>query len=155
MGGEQVRNSSSAKGTGDSLPVPFSYTDLFEKQCPEYMAMGMTYDEFWNGDGLMVKSVRKAYEIKREKENFDMWLQARYIYDVMCCLSPIYRAFSTATEPIPFHDKPYALTEAQAEKSREDEEKKKYEQTRVAIMNMVNKVNKKIMEKGEKTGGES
>ncbi len=28
----------------------FTYSELFERECPRYMSMGMTYKEYWEGD---------------------------------------------------------------------------------------------------------
>lgn len=150
---ELVRGSESNEGAGVNASAPFSYTETFERLCPEYLAMGMTLFQYWDDDCTMAKYVRKGYEIKREKETFDMWLQGKYVYDAICCCSPILRAFSKATEPIPYLDKPYPLSEAQAKRNAELEEKRRFEQTRVAMMNMMNEANRKILERKETEDG--
>ena len=42
--------------------------ETFSLLCPQYMAMGMTYDEFWYGNPSMVRAYRKAWEIKQRAE---------------------------------------------------------------------------------------
>lgn len=42
--------------------------------------MGMTYEDYWLREPNLVKSYRKAYEIRREEINNDLWLQGLYFY---------------------------------------------------------------------------
>jgi len=42
--------------------------------------MGMSYDEYWNQDPWLAEDYRRAYELKRDEENANMWLQGSYIY---------------------------------------------------------------------------
>ena len=72
-----------------------SYTEIFEEVFPYYLSLGMTYEEFWEGDCTLPKFYREAQKIKSQKEfddkNFFCWLQGRYIYDALCCASPLFR----------------------------------------------------------------
>lgn len=45
---------------------------------PYYLAIGMPYDLFWNGDPLLVKVYEKAHELKTEQKNQEMWVQGIY-----------------------------------------------------------------------------
>ena len=104
-----------------------TYTRVFEQAFPTYLAMGMSYDEYWNMDASLVKTYRKAKEIRREETNFELWLQGRYVYDAIAALAPILRT-SLSKKPIKpekYVDKPYPLTEDTANKQREDREKAK------------------------------
>lgn len=40
----------------------------------------MSYEEYWEKDADLVKSYRKAYEMKQELDNQRMWLQGMYNY---------------------------------------------------------------------------
>ena len=57
-----------------------SFAEVFREQCPVYMSIGMTYDEFWNGTPRMTEAYRKAHELKQDEENFRLWLQGKYNY---------------------------------------------------------------------------
>ena len=104
MGSELVNGSASH----------FSVGEIFRKQCPEYMAIGMSYEEFWEKDVEMVKAYREAERIKRKNKDYDLWLQGRYIYDALCCVSPILHAFAKeGTHPEPYPEEPYPRTEAE------------------------------------------
>ena len=52
------------------------------------MAMGMGYDEFWDGKPDRAVAYREAYRLRREAENEQAWLQGLYVYDAfVVCLS--------------------------------------------------------------------
>lgn len=86
---------------------PSSYTETFEKLCPLYMAMGMSYELYWDGDPEAATMYRKAYRLKQNMANEMAWIQGAYIYDALCAVSPIIRAFSKAKKPEPYHQHPY------------------------------------------------
>ncbi len=50
--------------------------------------MGMSYEEYWNGDPWLAKDYRDAYLIKQDENNFTLWLQGFYNHNavsvVMC-----------------------------------------------------------------------
>jgi len=92
---------------------------------PYYLAMGMSAAEFWDQDAALVRAYRKASEIDRERRNFEMWMSGRYYYDALCAASPLFRtSFSRATiKPEPYMEKPYPISEAQARREKEAEER--------------------------------
>ena len=119
------RVTESSANTDEPPQKKLSYSKAFEAVFPEYLAMGMTYEQFWDMDASLVKAYRKAHEIKREERNFEMWLQGKYVYDAIGALAPILRT-SLSKHPSKadkYVDKPYPLTEKAAEKNREDEQK--------------------------------
>ena len=42
------------------------------------MAMGMSYNEYWDGEPYAVKHYREAYKIKTDEFNAQAWLQGMY-----------------------------------------------------------------------------
>lgn len=54
---------------------------MFEDTFPTYLAMGMTYAQYWESDPHLVAYYRKAYRLKRQTENEQAWLQGIYFYD--------------------------------------------------------------------------
>lgn len=87
------------------------------------MAMGMTYEEYWDGDNDLCKYYRKAEEIRTERRNQELWLQGAYIYEALMDVSPAFRAFSKS-RPQPYRKKPFAITHRQ---QVEEENRKKLE----------------------------
>ena len=57
---------------------PFS--DVFREVFPWYMAIGMSYDEFWNQDPYLAVYYREMHEFKRDEENQKQWWQGLYTY---------------------------------------------------------------------------
>jgi len=98
-------------------PAPqLSYTEQFYKCFPFYLSIGMTYDQYWNDDCLLVKYYREAFDIRKKRENESLWLQGAYIYDALCAVSPVLHAFAkTGTKPLPYLDRPYPLTKKESE----------------------------------------
>lgn len=60
--------------------TPSTYTEVFEAICPQYIAMGMSLSEYWDGSPYLTQIYLKAYRLKREMENEQAWLQGLYIY---------------------------------------------------------------------------
>lgn len=105
----------------------------FEEVCPYFMAMGMTYEQFWRDDVTMTKAYLKAYKI-RQKEQVDInewniWKQGMYIYEALCDVSPVLHAFSKkGTKPLPYSKTPYGYEEYEQKIKQQQEEKRKNEE---------------------------
>ena len=67
----------------DSPTQKKTYSQIFEESFPFYLAIGMSYAEYWVGDPMLTQYYRKAYHIKREEINNNAWLQGLYIYDAV------------------------------------------------------------------------
>ena len=85
----------------------------FEKICPYYISIGMTYEQFWYGDVEMTRAYQKAFKVKQRREAIEtkwtIWEQGLYIYEAFCDVSPILRAFSKATKPLQYSKEPYEI----------------------------------------------
>ena len=87
-----------------------TFAELADELCPQYMSMGVPYGEYWYGDYTQLAYYRKAFELQRERVNYDAWLQGAYIYDALCMVSPILQAFAKrGAKPTPYHEKPYGV----------------------------------------------
>ena len=93
--------------------------DIFEKMCPYYIAIGMTYDQYWRDDVTIPIMYRKAYRIKQEEKKWNNWEGGVYTYEALCKVSPVLHAFAkNGTKPLPFSKEPFGI-----EKLREKIEK--------------------------------
>lgn len=99
------------------------FTELLERQCPIYMAMGMTYDEYWNDDVEKAVYYRRAFKLKKKQKNHWLWLQGAYVYRILQNIYPLYNAWAQA-QPEPYLDFPIPL-DAQEEKETENERMKR------------------------------
>lgn len=117
MGGELGLDSSTSQSE------TISYSAIFREWFPYFLSLGMTPDEYWNQDCTLVKAYRKAEEIKRERTNTESWLQGMYIYEALCNVSPVLHAFAkSGTKPVPYPNRPYALTEKEIQRRKQEDE---------------------------------
>ena len=123
----------------------FTYTEKFYELFPYYLSIGMTSEQYWDGDSTLVKYYRKAEELRNERRNQEMWLQGMYIYEAICDVSPILHAFAKkGAKPHPYPSKPYAITEKQIQQEREEQERKLFEKGKKFMEAMAASLNKKF-----------
>ena len=138
-----VTSSESAEGSGQPAPFSNSYTDKFIDAFPYYLSIGMTPEQYWDGDPMLTKYYRKADELRRKRRNEELWLQGMYIYEALCDVSPVLHAFAKrGTKPVPYSDHPYALTRndrENEEKIKEQREREKARRYMEAKMGAINK----------------
>lgn len=117
--------SATAEGSErDSSPPFFTYTERFYEQFPYYLSIGMTPEQYWDGDPMLAKYFRKAEEIRLERTNQHLWLQGMYIYEAICDASPILHSFAKkGTKPHPYTEKPYPITANQRKQDSVSKEK--------------------------------
>ena len=126
-------------------PSLFTYTEKFYESFPYYLSIGMTPEQYWDGDSTLVKYYRKAEEIRNEKRNQELWLQGMYIYEALCDVSPVLHAFAKkGTKPNPYSSKPYAITRKQAERDEEEKQRKLAEKGKRFMEAMAASINKKF-----------
>lgn len=124
-----------------------TYTEQFYEVFPYYLSIGMTYEQFWDGDPMLCKYYREAEEIRNEKKNQELWLQGLYIYEAIADLSPILHAFAKkGTKPQPYVDSPYPITKKQREKVRIEKERKMAEKGLKFMEALTQQVNKTFKE---------
>lgn len=137
-----VTSSQSADGSGRSAPVSNSYATVFEEHFPYYLAIGMSAEQYWDGEPSLAKAYRKADEIRQKRRNEELWLQGMYIYEALCDVSPMLHAFAKrGTKPRPYSDRPYAITNRDREEEhrvkmeKEREKAKNYMEAKMAAIN--------------------
>ena len=99
--------------------TPDSYRELFDKAFPSYLAMGMTYDEFYNKDHTLAIAYRKAFEKKRNEQNQNLWLLGAYVYQAIARVSPLFNPFNKYPKPESYLDKPFPIYEQAEGKNAE------------------------------------
>lgn len=108
---------------GNQTAPHVTYTERFCEAFPYYLAMGMTPEQFWDGDPDLARYYRKAEEIRNEKRNQELWLQGLYIYEALCDASPIFHSFAKkGTKPRPYAEHPYSLTDKERKKEQQAKE---------------------------------
>ena len=105
--------------------------EIFEECFPFYLAIGMSFAEYWEGDPKLAQYYRKAYQIKQDEINNNAWLQGMYIYDaVSTALHNTLRGMGKNKPPAkdyakrPYEFKNKVKTEAEKAKEVEIEQEK-------------------------------
>ena len=113
------------EGSEDNLRSPFlTYTEQFYEVFPYYLSIGMTHEQFWDGDPYLAKYYRQADELRIERKNQELWLQGLYVYEAMCDVAPILHAMAKkGTKARPYPEQPYAITEKQRRREIEEKER--------------------------------
>lgn len=104
------------------IPVtPISLAEMFTQICPAYMAMGMSYDEFWHCNTKVHRAYRLAWEQKKAYRNWEMWWQGGYIYEALLKVAPVMRAAfgKGKVEPGKYSEEPYPLTQRESDAMQE------------------------------------
>lgn len=91
---------------------------------PFYLSIGMTAEQYWDGDASLPRYYRKAEEMRTERRNQELWLQGMYIYEALCCVAPLQHAFAKkGTKPHPYTNQPYPITSHERQRKEEDARK--------------------------------
>ena len=98
--------------------------EILEEAFPFYLAIGMSYAEYWEGDCSLARYYRKAYQIKQEELNHNAWIQGLYVYDAVSTV--VYNALKSKNDPRKSYvEKPYDFKptreKTEAEKAQEVE----------------------------------
>lgn len=151
MGSSRVGDYFPKEKEGDSSPS-LSYHEIIDNLCPDYLAMGMSWDDYWFGDPWMAKAVRQAHRMKQNQRNFDLWLQGAYVYEAILDASPVFHPFAKEPKPVPYPSQPYPLNaDDRAErKKKEEEEQDKHNQE--VVKAWIERVNRIKAEKEGKKG---
>lgn len=57
--------------------------EIFDEQCPFYLAIGMSLAEYWTCDPVLARYYREAYKLKQEQSDSAAWLQGLYFYEAL------------------------------------------------------------------------
>lgn len=88
---------------------------------------------------------RKAYQLQRDRDNEQSWLQGMYIYEALCDVAPILHAFAKkGTKPRPYISEPLPITLEELKERREREERNRYDKQKARIAVWAVKTNAKM-----------
>ena len=117
---------------------PTPYGDIFDKVLPNYMAMGMTYDQFWDGEVGMKTAYREAYRIRIEQEqriaDRNNWLMGQYVISALNAVPLLVAGLNVkrSTHLPEYPDKPF-YDRLDADRKEEDRKKREEDQTKLAL----------------------
>lgn len=154
MGSELVSDSPSLmRGGGEA--APYLLSPALKEHLPYYMAIGMTPDEYWDGEAELPKYYRKADELRRKRENERLWLQGAYVYEAIADMVPVLHAFAKkGAKPTPYPKEPYALTEKEVKERRERNDQIEADVGKAKVEAWAKALNAKLSQKKEVSEGE-
>lgn len=89
---------------------------------PYYLAIGMPYELFWNGDPYLVETYRKTHQLQLEQRNQELWVQGLYNFRAF---KSVIEGFAYAlnggkgTKPSEYPSEPIPFTEAEQKAATE------------------------------------
>lgn len=147
MDSDLVKSLSEIREKGEEIPS-FSYTKAIYSRFAFHLAIGMTEEQYFDGDSTLAKYYREADELRKERMNQELWLQGMYIYDAMSRLSPILKAFAKAgTKPMPYVEEPYPINDKSKKESEEKKEKAMSDKGLRYMQDYMLKANKQLEER--------
>lgn len=127
-------------GDDQVIGQPKTATEIFEEVFPYYLAVGMTYEQFWYGSPDLVIPYRRADDIRRRRMNEELWLAGMYTADALA--STVGNMFSKQKYAYPSEPRPITLDEVRERQERE--RKAREEKIKAAFTARALNVNKKL-----------
>ena len=85
------------------------------------MAIGMTYDEYWYGDPLMVRAFYKADKLRRERRDEEAWTQGIYFMSALnASVGNMFR--KEGQQAIEYPEKPFSMSDKREKQPKLTEE---------------------------------
>jgi len=120
-----------------------TFTEAFRTIFPQYLAIGMSYDEFWRMDASLARDYRIANEIRQKNEEWARWRQGAYFYDALLRVAPVMRAFGKGkVEAGKYPEEPWPMTAKEARALEERKRKERFERM-LAMFNKESAENEK------------
>lgn len=107
------------------------------------MAIGMSYDEFWNQDVSLARVYMQADEIRRRRQNEVLWLQGLYVRDALCC-SVVNMFSDKKAKKFDYPAEPYPITEKQIAEAEERKHRAMEERLKAEFAMFAEQMRKKI-----------
>lgn len=125
-------------------------SEIFHEAFPEYVAMGMSYREFWELDSSLVKDYRRANKIKQDQVNYQSWLTGLYVLNALNSGVPVsVIGFAKHNVDLPHFPETPIDFEAQTREERAKKEREKQIAKMKEIAEQFNKTFRKRHEKPE------
>lgn len=122
-------------------------TELIEHECPYYLSIGMTWEQYWEGEVDMIRYFRKADRLRRDRRNEELWLQGFYIHEAMLATPIVVRGYAKKDTPLEkYPAKPHPITLKQLREEEEQQAKAEQQRFREKMRAFADKFNKKRRE---------
>ena len=143
-----------------SQTSPHPYGDIFDRLFPHYLVMGMTPEQYWDGEGCLKKFFREAYQLRIENErrmaDVNNWYMGQYILCVLQTGALMVRGINVKehTQLPEYPEQPF-LIRMEEQKKEEARKKREEDQTKLAMAMFhaaIEKFNKNFRQRQETAG---
>lgn len=100
--------------------TPRKYSEVFSDCFPYYLSIGMSSEEYWDGDNDAPKHYRKAEKMRHEHTNYEAWLHGLYVYDAI--MSGLSHLSSKQSSHQSYTSKPYSFEVKKQEENKAEAE---------------------------------
>ena len=117
---------------------PKSYGDIFDELFPHYLLMGMTPEQYWDGEYGLKKAYREAYKLQKKMEQMaadrSNWYMGQYIMSALRGTPLLVAGLNVKRgAQLPEYPKKPLLEEAEEQKKKEVRKKKEEDQAKLAM----------------------
>lgn len=115
-----------------------SYGDIFDELFPHYLMMGMTAEQYWDGESGLKVAYRKAWKLKAEYDqrmaDLNNWYMGQYLIKALQCVPLLVGGLNVKhTTRLPeYPDKPF-MQQAEEKKKEEVRKQKEEDQAKLAM----------------------
>jgi len=115
---------------------PHPYGDIFDELFPHYLLMGMTPEQYWDGESSLKPAFRKAYQMRMENEqrmaDRNNWYMGQYLISVLQSVPLLVGGLNVKpTTKLPeYPEKPFF---EKFDAQRKEEDRKKYEEDQMKL----------------------
>lgn len=138
---------------------PYPYGDIFDELFPHYLLMGMTPEQYWDGESSLKPAFRKAYQMRMENEqrmaDRNNWYMGQYLISVLQSVPLLVGGLNVKpTTKLPeYPEKPF-FEKFDAQRKEKDRKKQEEDQMKLALAMFQSAVlqKNKQLEKNQKPG---
>lgn len=112
--------------------------EIFDELFPHYLMMGMTAEQYWDGEAMLKPAFRKAYRMRTEDEmrraDLNNWYMGQYLIKALQCVPLLVGGLNVkpSTRLPEYPEKPF-LQQAEEQKKEEVRKKKEEDQAKLAM----------------------
>lgn len=106
-----------------------------------YLAMGMTWTQFWEDEPKLAIAYRNAEMIRKRRKNEELWLEGIYVAEALN--STVGNMFSKGAKH-QYPAEPFPITADEQQERREREEKARMERMKAAFIAKSLQMNTKL-----------
>lgn len=135
----------------------YTISQIFREAFPQYMVIGMSPEEYWDGDPWLARAYRKAYKIRVESEektaDRNAWRVGEYIRRALVSVPITVNGWAPKGHRLQeYPDKPMTMIaeEQKREANRKKQEENKQEMAQALFHVFTERMNKNIRKRLER-----